>query len=270
MTHMETVSFRAGTVVFDEGDAAESAYRIREGSVEISQGNSGADRVVLAELGEGEIFGEMGLVEGRPRSARARAKTAVELDVLGKETVIRFLGDASGGAGPLIGQLFRRLRAGNNRLRVALEDPGSLPFTGEMANTAALLEGRESVWIEPESGNARAQSALEPREITKFPYLIGRRSEVAGAPGDGQNDLLVGDEMPYRVSREHCAIEREGGRFYVRDRGSRMGCVVNGLVIGGNAGAMRAPLQPGENTLVLGVAARGMRFRVVVPEAGER
>ena len=268
MAVMETVSFARGTVIFEQGVCGHAAYRIRSGAVEISIGRSGGDRVVLAELGEGEIFGEMGLLEGRSRSARARAKTAVEVELLGKEEVIRSCVDDAERPSPLLGQLFRRLRSTSDRVRVALKDSGQLAYTSETANTEAVLPQRNGVWIEPESANASAQSALEPREITRFPFMIGRRSDVAGAPGDQKNDLLVGDEMPYRVSREHCAIERKDGCFYVRDRGSRLGCVVNGLVIGGDAPAIRAPFQPGENTLVLGAAAHGMRFRLVVPDSG--
>ncbi len=61
----------AGTLIFREGEAGDCAYLIQRGRVEISV--DGDDSQVLAILREGELFGEMALIDGEPRSATARA-----------------------------------------------------------------------------------------------------------------------------------------------------------------------------------------------------
>jgi len=58
----------SGVAVVREGGESDSMYLIREGRVRVTRQDNGQD-VVLAELGPGETFGEMGLLYKRPRSA---------------------------------------------------------------------------------------------------------------------------------------------------------------------------------------------------------
>ncbi len=66
--------FEKGDVIFREGDPGDCLYVIREGAVDITLGNR-----VLKLMQPGEIFGEMSLIDGEPRSANAvaRAETTV-------------------------------------------------------------------------------------------------------------------------------------------------------------------------------------------------
>jgi len=74
--------FAANTEIFREGDAGDSVYVVKEGLVEISGLVSGDVRRVFSQLGPGEIFGEMAVIEQRPRSATATAL---------KDTVVYFI-----------------------------------------------------------------------------------------------------------------------------------------------------------------------------------
>ena len=66
--------FKAGEVVFAEGDEGDKMYVIRSGEVEILRGGH-----VVETLAPGGIFGEMALIDGSPRAATARAKTACDV-----------------------------------------------------------------------------------------------------------------------------------------------------------------------------------------------
>lgn len=68
------VFFEKGDVIFREGDAGNCLYVIQEGAVDITLGNR-----VLKLMQPGDIFGEMSLIDGQPRSASAvtRAETTV-------------------------------------------------------------------------------------------------------------------------------------------------------------------------------------------------
>ena len=59
---------RAGTWIFREGDHGESAYLVTRGRVRISTRRGGAERT-LAEIGAGDVFGEVALIDAGPRSA---------------------------------------------------------------------------------------------------------------------------------------------------------------------------------------------------------
>ncbi len=78
----------AGQVVFRAGDPADALYIVARGSVEVvvaSPGDAGAMGAVIAELGPGTAFGEMGLISGGARTATIRSVTGAELLEIGRE-----------------------------------------------------------------------------------------------------------------------------------------------------------------------------------------
>ena len=62
----------AGEVLFEEGDVSDAVYFIVSGRVRVSA-DAGAGRNILAELGRGEVVGELGLLDDAPRSATVQA-----------------------------------------------------------------------------------------------------------------------------------------------------------------------------------------------------
>lgn len=79
-------SFRAGEVVFREGDESDALYIILRGSVHIIVNDS-----VFAELSEGSFFGEIGMMMGKPRTATVRAATFIDTFVLSRELLETFI-----------------------------------------------------------------------------------------------------------------------------------------------------------------------------------
>jgi CRP/FNR family cyclic AMP-dependent transcriptional regulator len=71
---MRSVSFRAGDTIISEGEVGGTAYLINSGSVKVTVGE-GAKVQKLAELGTGDVFGEMSLIDPGPRSATVTALT---------------------------------------------------------------------------------------------------------------------------------------------------------------------------------------------------
>ena len=67
------VELAAGTVLFEQGDAADYVYVVESGNVEILRARPGGGEKILAVIGPGAFFGELGPLLGLPRSATARA-----------------------------------------------------------------------------------------------------------------------------------------------------------------------------------------------------
>jgi CRP/FNR family transcriptional regulator, cyclic AMP receptor protein len=65
-------TFVKGEVVFKEGEEGNHAYVIQDGEVEIIKEIDG-QTVVLGVIGKGGMFGEMALIDSKPRMAMARA-----------------------------------------------------------------------------------------------------------------------------------------------------------------------------------------------------
>jgi CRP-like cAMP-binding protein len=79
-------SFEPGQTVFDQGDASDQLYIIQSGEVELTR-ESGTGHRVVARLGPGDFFGELGAVLGERRTTRAVAVNATRLLALDAETL---------------------------------------------------------------------------------------------------------------------------------------------------------------------------------------
>jgi EAL domain-containing protein (putative c-di-GMP-specific phosphodiesterase class I) len=83
---LERQDYGPGEVIFREGEPGDVAFVVERGRVEISALRQGQD-VVLVHLGEGELLGEMALIDEKVRSASARAIEATSLVVIHRDQV---------------------------------------------------------------------------------------------------------------------------------------------------------------------------------------
>jgi carbon-monoxide dehydrogenase iron sulfur subunit len=74
-----------GTVVFAESDPPDALYIIVKGSVRVSKQTPSGKDVTLAYLGQGDVFGEMGIIEEQPRMATVTTAEPSTLLVLPRE-----------------------------------------------------------------------------------------------------------------------------------------------------------------------------------------
>ena len=88
---MELESHEEGSVIISEGEPGTSMYVITSGEVKVyTRGTKGS--VYLAKLGEGEFFGEVSVLTGKPRTATITASRPTELLRLDKENLDNALG----------------------------------------------------------------------------------------------------------------------------------------------------------------------------------
>jgi len=76
--------YAEGDCVFHAGDAATEFYVIQQGEVEILRKNDDGKPEIVAVLGAGDFFGEAALIDCCPRNATVRARTDLEVVVLGR------------------------------------------------------------------------------------------------------------------------------------------------------------------------------------------
>jgi CRP/FNR family cyclic AMP-dependent transcriptional regulator len=70
-------------VIFSEGDKGDKMYVVSSGEIEVER-----DGKIVETLSGGGIFGEMALIDGSPRAATARAKTACEVAPITEKTFL--------------------------------------------------------------------------------------------------------------------------------------------------------------------------------------
>ena len=74
-----TRSLRAEEVLFLKGDPGDALFAVRRGQIRIATGTDAGRRLTLNLLGSGDVFGEVALLDGRPRTADAVATERTEL-----------------------------------------------------------------------------------------------------------------------------------------------------------------------------------------------
>jgi pSer/pThr/pTyr-binding forkhead associated (FHA) protein len=93
------------------------------------------------------------------------------------------------------------------------------------------------------------------------PITFGRQKRHPGDPPNSGNDMVLrvvgNDELSARISRQHCEIRLEEGRYYVLDH-SKAGTEHNGQLLPGNT---PVPLAHGDRLVVAGVVTLEVRLQ---------
>jgi len=103
-------------VIIRQGDTGDCLFVIQEGKVEVID-ESGTQEIKLAELGETEFFGEMGLFEKDVRSSTVRAKGDAMVMTIDKKNFYKTIQKDPSLAYRLLEKMSNRLRETNKKLR---------------------------------------------------------------------------------------------------------------------------------------------------------
>jgi CRP-like cAMP-binding protein len=126
---MRTRRFRRGEVIFHLGDPGDALFVIVAGDVKISLPSETGEEAILATLGAGDVFGELALLDGAPRSASATAQSATETVVLPRDRFRELIATEAGVRDALLASIAGELR----RLTTHVEELHFLDITGRLA-----------------------------------------------------------------------------------------------------------------------------------------
>lgn len=116
-------TFAAGETIFLMGAPGDSMMAVLSGTVRISVTSLAGRELLLATLLPGEVFGEIALLDGKPRTADATALTACSLAILDRRDILAFFERNPGAWANIVGVLCERLRRTDERIaEVALLD----------------------------------------------------------------------------------------------------------------------------------------------------
>ncbi|OXS57928.1 hypothetical protein B1A99_14920 [Cohnella sp. CIP 111063] len=126
ISHRKT--FPAGTILFHEKDMGLTFYVVLSGSIKLFTRSSSGEEKVLSLVSGGESFGELSLLDGRPRSASAQTLEKTTVLELASEQFMSLLQAHFDITRGILAELCRRLRA-----------------TNEHVNDLTFLDGRTRV-----------------------------------------------------------------------------------------------------------------------------
>jgi hypothetical protein len=274
----------AGETVIQEGEQGDTAYCILEGEVSVWK-HTEKGSIELARLGAGDIFGEMSIVDEKPRSASVTAVRDTRLKELKRTEFLKSFQHDPDFAASLLRVLFERLRETGAKLTQLQHSPASASPSASLPEPAATAAAPDlprpvqpqyqpllPMVVTLEGLTKPAQEALpsHPYVIDKLPCRIGRASDDNLAC----NDLVIHDFEPYQISVNHLLIfqDRRAGdgipRIGIFDRGSARGSWLNDCRLGGLMGDENATfLESDTAELVLGEEDSLFRFRLTVKPA---
>ncbi|HZL44930.1 MAG TPA: ATP-binding protein [Opitutaceae bacterium] len=132
----QRVTFPARTIIFEEGDPSDSVHLMLSGRVEILKHSSGGHFHTLAYASEGDYFGELGVLDGSGRSARAVTQTEVHAAVLPCRVVLAVLRQCPWETTMgLFRHVIANLREINSRYVQEVIRKERITLIGEMANS---------------------------------------------------------------------------------------------------------------------------------------
>ena len=105
------------TRLFRQGDKGDAMYLIESGRVRISIRDEDDAEVILAELAQGDFFGEMSIIDGRQRSADAKVIDDAQLAILSRDAFLSFVRSNPDVALEMLSALTDRLRRTDELLR---------------------------------------------------------------------------------------------------------------------------------------------------------
>lgn len=117
VAYMKPKRFKAGTIVIQEGEARYNDYMLLllSGDIAVENELPGAgDSMVVTIIGPGSLLGEMGVIDGSPRSATCTANTDITVGILTRTALMRLLRDEPGVGARLLLAITKRM---SDRLR---------------------------------------------------------------------------------------------------------------------------------------------------------
>ena len=187
-----TRRFRRGEVIFHAGDPGDALFILVSGEVKIALPSETGDEAIIASLRPGDVFGELALLDGAPRSATAQALTATEAVVLPRDRFRELIATEPVVRDALLSSLAGELR----RLTMHVEELHFLDMTGRVA--ACLVRLAEEADPAARDGVIRLRTSLTQAEL----------ASMVGCTRQSVNKLLgqFSDEGLVRLDREGIAI----------------------------------------------------------------
>lgn len=152
----------SGEVLFRQGEPSDCAWLIESGAIELTRGQApgrGGVHVAHGSFGPGELLGELGLLEGAPRTATATARGDTVLLAIDHDQFVERLDKCDPIVRALVGGLRRRTRS----LLAALPLDAPVPADDLPRDDADDRIGIDKIRLEAQLREALAEGALEVR-----------------------------------------------------------------------------------------------------------
>ena len=129
------LSFAANQSIFNQGDPGDGIYFVKDGLVQISAVVGTGDLKVLSKIQQGELFGEMAVLDQGARSANAVAEEPTTVYFISRAELLQMMGTSPDIASALVREVIRRMRVFNDQYIREVFDSERLALVGRFASS---------------------------------------------------------------------------------------------------------------------------------------
>lgn len=158
--HFERMLLSPGERLFAEQDDAEHAYIVDEGWVQVLRKDAEGNELTLATLSHGALFGELALIDDRPRSATVVSGTHVELIQLSRQTFLESIRSNPD-------QVEKLLRVFADRLRVTDQLAMVMAYAPETGRVRYALEQLKSNAVPDRKNRGALMAKVGPEALAR-------------------------------------------------------------------------------------------------------
>lgn len=200
-------SFERGEIIVEIGDPGRSLFLVVEGTVQVLYPARSSD-FELARLGPGEFFGEMALLNDKPRSATVRSVEAVEVLVLDKDDFRSIISDSPEVALHLLEALSVRIRNADEQISGLSDKAVRDPLTGLLNRRAFIERIGEELDRSRRYEEVFSLILLDLDHFKSINDAIGHDAgdEVLSWVGRLLTELTRAADVPFRMGGEEFAI----------------------------------------------------------------
>jgi CRP/FNR family cyclic AMP-dependent transcriptional regulator len=191
-------SWSAGEVIFREGDAGDTCYVVQSGSVRVIRNHSDGRTITLAELKQGDLFGELAMFDTEHRSATVEAAEDTAAVALLAVDMRRLLSRHPDMALKLLAAFADRLRQANERISRQSFQTVASRVAGVLLGQAESLAGEapadDGVLIRATRAEIAQLAGSSRESVSRFLATLER----AGVVTCGRGKVLVHDPAALR------------------------------------------------------------------------
>jgi signal transduction histidine kinase len=169
--------------IFKEGDAGDGIYTVKEGLVEISGIIGNNVRVAFSKVGPGEVFGEMAVLEDKPRSASATARAETTVYFLNRAEILKLVERSPTFSLSLLREISHRLREFNRQYLREVLQTERLAVVGRFARSIVhdLKNPLNIIGLTAEmAGSPNASIEKRQEAQTRIRKQVDRISDMIG------------------------------------------------------------------------------------------
>ncbi len=177
--------YKKGDVIFNEGDKSDAMYYIQNGSIRLFK-KKGTGSIELGTVHKGEVIGEMGFLDGGPRSASAEVQYDADLVEINSGQMVDQLKNLPQWIAVLLKTIVNRLRSANNKIKqlesvstsLNYNNEGGVPSNYEFLTPSEILRTCTSLLLVASRNGESAEGAVRVLMTRVLKYA----QQILGVP----------------------------------------------------------------------------------------